>query len=264
MTNRKQIIGVVGGMGPYAGIDLAKCVFDNTIASRDQDHLPLVLVSMPEEIEDRTLFLLGKSKRNPADQIFSLIHSLEKLGVTVAGIPCNTVHAPQIFDTVKKKLSEGGHRINLLHMINEVADHLLSHYPAVKSIGLLATTGAVQAEIYPHFFDSKGLKILVPDKEVQELYVHDAIYNPNYGIKAQSSPVTSQAREQLMRGINHLREKGAEAIVLGCTEIPLALTEKSIHGIPLVNSTEILARALIRETYPEKLIPFSSSSSEVV
>jgi len=118
--NPRPLIGIVGGMGPYAGLDLARKVFDHTIASRDQEHLPLVLVSAPEEIEDRSVFLKGQSNRNPADSILPIISTLERAGASVVGIPCNTAHAPQIFDPLATRIKEAGYRVRLLHMVEEV------------------------------------------------------------------------------------------------------------------------------------------------
>ena len=96
MTQRNDKIGIVGGAGPYAGLDLAQKLLQQTMAKSDQDYLPTVLISTPELIEDRTNFLLGESKINPAYAIFSNLRDLEALGATVAGIACNTAHAPEI------------------------------------------------------------------------------------------------------------------------------------------------------------------------
>lgn len=255
----KQIIGIVGGMGPYAGLDLARKVLDNTIASRDQEHLPLVVVSAPEEIEDRTLFLIGKSNHNPADSIFPVIATLEQAGATVAGIPCNTAHAPQIFAPLLAKMKEAGHRVKLLHMIKEVGRFVRESYSELKSIGILSTTGTYQTRIYPMVLEPMGVRIVAPDVHIQDSLVHSAIYNSEYGIKAQSNPVTPFARKQLLEAIAHLREKGAEAVVLGCTEIPLAIPEVRIDNMLLIDPATVLARALIRETYPEKLLPLKCS-----
>ncbi|MBM4169789.1 MAG: aspartate/glutamate racemase family protein [Ignavibacteria bacterium] len=256
--NSKPLIGIVGGMGPYAGLDLAKKVFDQTIATRDQEHLPLVLVSAPEEIEDRTLFVTGKSNRNPADSIFPVITMLAQAGATVAGIPCNTAHAPQIISPLVAKINEAGYQVKLLHMIKEVGRFVRESFAHVKTIGLLSTTGTYHTRIYPMVLEPLGVNIVAPDQHVQESLVHDAIYNPAYGIKAQSNPVTTRARGQLLEGIMHLRGKGVEAVILGCTEIPLAIPEGEEEGIQLIDPTIVLARALIRETFPHKLRPLSN------
>jgi len=240
-------------MGPYAGLDLARKVFDNTIASRDQEHLPLVLVSAPEEIEDRTLFLTGKSNRNPAESIFPIISSLEQAGATVAGIPCNTAHAPQIFDPLAAKIKEAGYRVRLLHMIKEVGQFIRESHSNLKCIGLLSTMGTFRTRTYPMILEPLGFTLITPEESLQKSLVHDAIYNPQYGIKAHPNPVSTNARMQLLQGIAHLREKGADAVILGCTEIPLAITENRIDDLVLIDPAFVLARALIRETYPKKL-----------
>ena len=96
MTNDDAKIGIVGGAGPYAGLDLAQKILQQTQANNDQDYLPTLLISTPDLIEDRTSFLLGENSRNPAHAISRNLLDLKALGVTVAGIPCNTAHAPAI------------------------------------------------------------------------------------------------------------------------------------------------------------------------
>ncbi|MCJ7713906.1 aspartate/glutamate racemase family protein, partial [Candidatus Bathyarchaeota archaeon] len=91
--------------------------------------------------------------------------------------------------------------------------------------------------------------------KMQESLIHPAIYHPSYGIKTVSNPIHPQARENLIKGISFLKEEGAQAVILGCTEIPLAITEKKINDILLIDPTTVLARALIRFSNPEKIKP---------
>ena len=83
--------------------------------------------------------------------------------------------------------------------------------------------------------------------------VQQAISNTAYGIKAQSNPVTPEARAALLAEAEKLVEQGADAVILGCTEIPLALTEPDLRGVPLLDATKGLARALIIAFAPERL-----------
>ena len=83
------MIGVIGGMGPYAGIDLVKNIFDMTKASSDQEHVPLSMISLPHLIEDRTAFLLGKSQNNPGIILSEIAMKLIEQGATAIGMPCN-------------------------------------------------------------------------------------------------------------------------------------------------------------------------------
>ncbi|KPK50057.1 MAG: aspartate racemase [Planctomycetes bacterium SM23_25] len=253
---KSRMIGVVGGVGPHAGLDLARKIFDQTRAGSDQEHLPVALLSRPEEIADRTEFLLGRVKNNPADAIFRIIRELEGLGAGVVGVPCNTSHAPRIFDAIRRKLAAAGSAVTLVHMIEEVARFLREHFPSLRRLGLLATTGTCKAGAYAEILEPHGCRVLLPDERLQEEAVHRAIYDPHFGIKAQPNPVAEAARKLLDEVIRYLQGQGAEAIILGCTELPLAVTEKRIGQTIIIDPNLILARALIREAAPEKLKPF--------
>ena len=89
----QALIGVVGGMGPFAGLDLARKVFEETDARSDQEHLPLALVSLSDRISDRSAFLQGSHRNNPGPAIFESLKRLADAGATVAGMACVTAHA---------------------------------------------------------------------------------------------------------------------------------------------------------------------------
>ncbi|NOZ72048.1 MAG: aspartate/glutamate racemase family protein [Chloroflexi bacterium] len=244
------VIGIVGGIGPYAGLDLARKIFDQTQADTDQEHLPVALLSLSHRIPDRTEFLLGLIEENPAFAISQVIWELHRCGASVVGIACNTAHAAPIFGEIVKQSPPA---IKLVHMIDEVGRYIQEKYPACQTVGILSTTGTWQAHVYPDALASYDFDVVQVEKDIQEKYIHPAIYAKNYGIKARSNPVTDRARKNLEVGIAQLKEKGAEAIILGCTEIPLAFPEESYQGTPLLDATRILARALILAFAPEKL-----------
>lgn len=250
------MIGVVGGVGPYAGLDLVQKIFDQTIAESDQEHLDVSLISMPALISDRTAFLLAKSDQNPARGILQVIKKLEAIGAHVVGIPCNSAHAPAIFDAVVQKLEESESSVRLINMIEEVVTFIRKAYPKVGKVGVLSTTGTYRAGIYSRPLRESGFKVVVPDEDTQHL-VHESIYHRDYGVKAQSNPATQQARQHFLQAIDHLRNKGAQVVILGCTEIPLAVNEQKIEDTALIDPAVILARALIREVRPDKLKPIS-------
>ncbi len=252
------MIGVVGGIGPYSGINLLQKIFDNTIANIDQDHLDVVLLSMSSKIKDRTEYLLGKVKENPAFAIAEVIFSLEKLGVTVCGVACNTAHAEEIFNVIQFELKRYGSTIKVLNIIDETVSYISSNYPDITKVGVLSTTGTYKFGVYNKALGSKGFKVLVPTNDMQEKIIHPAIYNLDYGIKAQSNPVKSRAREDLVKGVSFLKDQGAQAVILGCTEISLALTEPIINDLITIDPTNVLARALIKNFKPEKLRPIIS------
>lgn len=251
---RKGIIGIAGGMGPGAGIDLARNIVEQTVADRDQEHLPQVLFSLPEQIYDRTEYILGKVRTNPGYRIAQVIRRMEMVGVGLAGIACNSAHAPVIYDAVESELLRFGSKVQLLHMIREVAIFLAEHYPTRKSIGVLGTTGTYLTRQYDLLADYDMEVIYLPEKEQRK--VHLSVYHPEYGVKSIPENSSPKAERILVEASDALIRMGADAIVLGCTEFPLIYRLPYYKGLPMVNSSLALARALIREHSPHKLKPW--------
>lgn len=254
MTSARKI-GIVGGVGPYAGLDLAKKIFDQTIACKDAEHLPVILISEPSEIPERTEFLLGRQPVNPAYALLERLRRLEEAGAEVAGIPCNTSHSTKIMGVLREEAAKLGLKIKLLDMAQELALHCESLGEAGRRPGVLATLGTCKAGVYQDAFKARAVACLLPSEETMRS-VHEAIYDPGFGIKAASNPPTKRARETILAAIEELAKHGASAVALCCTELPLAVPESFASGLPLVDSTLILARALVRESAPERLRPF--------
>lgn len=252
--NDKKIIGVVGGMGPYAGLDLVRKILDQSEAKNDQGHLSIALLSFPGEIEDRTSFLIGQSKINPAFAICDIIHKLEEIGAAVVGIPCNAAHAPQIFNVVRKELKKIHSKVQLVHMIEEVMRFMRENYSAIRKVGILCTTGTYTSRLYPSFLEQENICVIEINGDTQRT-VHSSVYDPSYGIKVKANPVSEAAKMKLLSVIHELQKKEAQAIILGCTEMVLAITEKIIGETIIIDPTLILARALIRVVSPNKLKP---------
>lgn len=250
----QKVIGVLGGCGPYAGLHLVKSIFDETCAQKDQEHLPVYLSSVPAAITDRTGFLLDPRIDNPAHAIASLIAQMEKLGVDIAGIACNTSHAPGIFEVIQDDLFQAGCKIRLLHIIDETIAFLKETYPRAGTIGVLSSDGTYRTRLYDDRLAAAGYRVVRPSQSFQHENIHLCVYHPQYGIKAQSSPVTAWARERIATTIDFFQEQRVEVLVLGCTEFSLAVDTASSGGLGIIDSTTALARALIRETYPEKLV----------
>lgn len=251
----QKIIGIVGGMGPKAGIDLADKIIKNTLAASDQEYIPMLLVSYPHKIKDRTEFLQGKHRENPAYAIYQLLRQLESWGANIIGIPCNTVHSLPIMSVISLQLVENQSKISLVNMLEEVVKFVLTHFSDSKRIGVLATLGTYQNGIYQSIFHQFGLEIIVPDALVRQS-IHQAIYDAQYGIKSALALNPDKARSILNAACKHLSDLGAEIIVLGCSEISLTFTEKHYNGIPLIDPTDILARKLIQLADYKKLKPY--------
>ena len=244
------MIGVIGGMGPYAGIDLIKKIFDMTKASSDQEHVPLSMISVPHLIDDRTAFLLGRSQTNPGIILSEIAMQLIEQGATAIGMPCNTAHSPKIISEIKNHIPE---HIIFVNMIEKVADHIINEYPGISKVGILATSGTLKTRIYDEELGHNDLMTITLSENDQITLVESSIYDEDHGIKSNSDPVSKKAREDLEKAIALLANAGAEAIILGCTEIPLAIKGTHHESIPLIDSTKVLARALLLETNPDAI-----------
>ena len=251
--DERAAIGVLGGLGPYAGLDLVRAVFDETQARRDQDHLPVALLSYPGRIPDRSTWIAAPDTApSPLPAMLTVLRRLDDAGASVAGVPCNTAHAPVLFDALRDELAADGRALRLLHIVDAIVARVGELAPAARRVGVLATDSSIQNRLHEIGLEAAGLGAVVPDAEHQAA-VHAAIFDADWGLKAHSAPPTARARQVLLDATEHLVSRGAEAVILGCTELPLAVPEAEWAGVPLVNSTRALARALIRAAHPASL-----------
>ncbi len=254
---KEKIIIIGGGVGPAAGTLLHNYIIENTLTNgTDQDHLDVYHFSRSRDIPDRTKALKNGTGLLPAEGMYRTFKiaadALESsLRTAVGGVPCNTFHAPEIFNKFRELTDEFSERIKLIDMVEETKTTILERYRDIKRIGLMSTTGTREANIYSTWPGESGLEVLeVPLTMQTEL--HETIYNKIWGIKAKN-PVTHKAKSKFESFADYLVNQGAEIIILGCTEIPMALPGKKYRGIPLIDPMEALARALIREANPSKL-----------
>jgi len=247
-NDRKDpIIGIVGGMGPQAGVALFNSIMHHTVATIDQEHLSVILMSFPAQIPDRTAFLQGAAGRNPAYPIAGTIRKLEKAGATVAGIACNTSHCPGIYDVIRSELERMDARIALLHMPEETCIHIGENYPHIRRVGVMTTNGTYQSGIYRDALQRYGYDVVLPGPRFQDEVIHRSIYDRVIGLKATPDQITGQARSLVNKALHFFRENGAELVVLGCTDLSILLSaEEAVSDIPIADSTEALAMALIK------------------
>jgi aspartate racemase len=252
-VKNEKIIGVIGGMGPYAGLDLVDKIFDQTDAHSDQEHLPVALLSYPGRIIDRSAFLSGNEPMNPGDAIAEIALQLDRLGAVVAAMPCNTAHAPPIFDRIIERLEEAGASLEFLNMIDETVRFIRQEQPDIRRVGVLSTMATYEQGLYSKRLKAAGLEAVLLDEQAHEALANQTIFSPEFGIKSFSNPPTERARENLLKAIALLKQQGAEMVIMGCTELPLAVPEAEVDGVPLIDPAAILARALILRTHPERL-----------
>ena len=225
--SEKKVIGILGGMGPLATADLFRKITEHTAASCDQDH-PRVCIDSNTNIADRTAALLHGGA-DPVPEMVKSAQRLASIGADLLIMPCNTAH--NFYDAVAASVS-----IPVLHMIAITRDALKSR--GVKCAGLLATDGAVQTGIYQRTFGGSGIELLTPD-DADQAAVMDIIYN---GVKAGDLAHDAAA---FRAACEHLLSRGADVLILGCTELPPAFDIYHLD-YPNIDPTLELALAAIR------------------
>ncbi|MCL2416492.1 MAG: amino acid racemase [Bacteroidales bacterium] len=249
-----QTIGIIGGVGPNAGLDFVRNIFANTIARKDQEHLNCILISCSSIIPDRTEYLLSIVEENPAYGMFECAQRLYAAGANYVAVACNTAHSNKIFSLFRTMVEKSLPDFEIINMIETCATYAKKDIKPgnVKRIGLLATLGTHTTKVYHEYFkEEEGLLLIEPDLEKQK-EVHAAIYDLDYGIKSYSNPITDKAREVINKEIHSLIERGAEAVILGCSELPLAVNPQDFD-VPFLDPGLICARRLVEIVAPEKL-----------
>jgi len=223
----KKIIGIIGGMGPLATADLFEKITLHTKASCDQEHIR-VMIDSNINIPDRTAALLHGGD-DPTPQLTASAKILEQAGAQVLMMPCNTAH--NFYDAVAASVS-----IPVLHMIRLTAETLQEK--GVKKAGLLATDGTIQTQIYQRTFADTDVELLTPSPDGQKA-IMDMIYK---GVKA---GVMDYDVTDARAAMEELLSQGAQTLILGCTELPLAV--KLYHlDYPTTDPTLELALGAIR------------------
>ncbi len=226
----EKIIGILGGMGPKATLDLFQKIIKLSPAGKDQDHFRIIIDNNPK-IPDRTAAILGKGE-NPLPALQETAQNLEKAGADFIIMPCNTAH--YFISEIQKSI-----KIPILNMIKETAHHVKSIFPSVKNIGLLATKGTYKTKLYNSFFNAKNIEILIPTPPEQDK-IMDLIFMVKSGI------LSEEMKSQIINISEEQIKKGAQAIIAGCTEIPLILKDKDIK-VPIIDPTNILAKRAVEE-----------------
>jgi aspartate racemase len=230
-------IGVVGGVGPLATVDFMEKVVTLTEAQRDQDHIKMIVEQNPQ-IPDRTEHLLHQGT-DPTIALFATCKKLEAAEADLIAIPCNTAHA--FVERIQSHL-----RIPVLNMLDEAMAQIAGRY-AGQLVGLLATSGTVESGVYAEAASRAGVQIMLPDADHQAL-VMESIYGAE-GVKA--GFIEGKCRADLRAAIDHLAQRGAGVILLGCTELPLLFPQTESFGaadhvVALLDPTLLLASACVR------------------
>ena len=227
MKDLQKTVGIIGGMGPLATADLFMKIINYTEASADRDHIHVVIDNNPKT-PDRTCAIL-RGTESPLPYLISSANKLKAAGADFLLIPCITSH--YYFSSLQSAID-----IPVVNMIEETAKYLQEQ--AIRKVVVLATDGTKQSGVFDAIFRKYGIEISYPC-EIAQAALMDVIYK---GVKAGK---TEWDTTLLNLEIQKLIQEGAKAVVLGCTELPLAAEMYGLAG-DLVNPTEILAKSAVR------------------
>jgi len=225
MTKR---LGILGGMGPAASAEFVNRLVEQTPATCDQEHVPFVLWNEPRTPDRSTSMRNGDDR--PLPYLLQGIQVLKAVGCNRIVIPCNSAH--YWYDELVKL------NVPIIHIVDSVAAELKNLNVENQTIGIMGTLGTIEFGIYQRRLEQQGWICIVPSQQEMDTYVQPAIDLIKSG-KIQES------QHLLMTVIYSLIDRGAKAVVLGCTELPLAIRITSEDGVPIVNSIDSLVKAAL-------------------
>ena len=226
-----RVLGVLGGMGPLASAHFMTRLTLLTPAERDQDHIPAVLWSDPR-VPDRTTAKLAGGD-DPLPWLLRGIAALRQAGCGAIAIPCNTAHG-----WYEAMLLAAG--CPILHIVDAAATDLRRAGISPGAIGVMGTAGTLAMRLYQDRLERLGWDCLVPSEGEMQRLVSPALA----AVKANR---VAEAFDPLAEVVGSLARRGARAVVLGCTEIPLGIQAGPWEslGVPLIDTIDALARASI-------------------
>jgi aspartate racemase len=202
---RNLTVGVLGGMGPYATLAFFKCILDNTPAQKDWDHLRVVIDNNPRIPSRTRAFLYGEA--DPVPMMVKSTNALRDAGADFVVLPCNSAHyfLPRLLKEVD---------IPFIDMIEQTCSNIVALH--VKKVGLLAGEVTVKARLYEQRLEEHGINVLqVPDEE--QPLVRSVIEDVKQNV------ITNVTHMNIQSLVSGLERRGAEAVILGCTELPMAI-----------------------------------------
>ncbi|MFQ5750888.1 MAG: aspartate/glutamate racemase family protein [bacterium] len=221
-----KTIGVLGGMGPEATVLFFQKLVEFTPAKYDQDHIPIIIYNNPQ-VPDRTQAIL-EGGENPVPALQKGAAILKNAGADFICIPCNTVH--YYFEEIQQSSD-----LPVMNLIDAVVEFAINSISNLRKVGLLATKGTIKSGLYQKAFHNQNVEVIVPeDAELPDLQnIIQALKN-----KSKESHAAQLLAQRLIKN-------GAQALVLGCTELSLIASTLGVN-IPILDSTAVLAQKAVR------------------
>ena len=226
----KQVLGVLGGMGPLATVDFLKKLIEETPAARDEDHLPVIAWSVPQ-IPSRPPAITGTGE-SPLPALLEGIRTLKQAGAVAIAIPCNTAH--YWYDDMVR---EGG--LPIIHIADAALAALEARRITGKTVGLIATTGTLAAGFFQQRLAARGFRYLTnSDVDIDALVLPAIVHVKRNELDAAAS--------LLATAVDKLMAAGAGGVILACTETPVVLDRLPPElAAQCIDATRALAKACV-------------------
>ena len=225
-----KTLGVLGGMGPLATVDFLRKLVEETPAARDEDHIPVVVYSVPQ-IPMRPAAILDGGE-SPLPAMLEGIRTLRQAGAIAIAIPCNTAH--YWYDDMMR---EGG--LPILHITDAALAELERRCARGAAVGLIGTQGTLAANFYQERLAAHGYRSVVNGDSDRERLISAAIDHVKANELDAAAPLLENA-------VAKLAQAGAQCVILGCTETPLVLDRLSSSARALcIDATRALAKACV-------------------
>ena len=239
-------LGVIGGLGPMATAFFMQMVIEMTEADTDQEHIEMLIHNCPS-IPDRTSYILGKSREDPGKPMAEIGRRLAEYGAEVIAIPCIT--ANYFYRQLSQQVP-----VPIINIIEETTRYLVEHH--ISAVGLMATDGTVQSGLFQKSLTEAGIQVLLPDAQGQQDVMHLIYQN----VKA-TKPAEMNRFERVSE---ELRAKGAQVIILGCTELSMIRRDEVI-GPGYLDAMQVLAKCSVelcgtlKKEYQQLITTFQNS-----
>lgn len=220
-------LGVIGGLGPLATAYYLQLLAEMAQAEKDQDHMEVYLYSCPQ-IPDRTGYILHpETTESPLPKMLELCKKLEQEQVKAVTIPCITAH--YFYEGLIQECS-----VTIIHAVKETVKYLVERN--IQNVGLMATDGTIQTKLFQNELEEAGLNTIIPEECYQKKVMH-VIYEQVKSGKPSDEKLVQEVE-------THLKEKGAEVILLACTELSIVKRDGKT-GSGVLDVLEVLASCAV-------------------
>jgi len=225
-----KVVGVIGGMGPEATVDLMMRVIRATPAQDDIDHIRMVVDNNPK-VPSRIKAIIEGTGESPAPCMAQMARNLAASGADFLVIPCNTAY--YYYDEVCSAVD-----IPVMNMIDVTVETVLNENASIRTVGLLASKAVLMTGLYTKPFKGKGIDVIYPSPELQDLLMASIR-------KIKTGKYDIGDREVLQSAAEELVRKRSEALIVACTELSI-ICDGLDAGVKVYDALQVLAESIVR------------------